>query len=245
MTESHLARCCADLARARLKLAGAQLRDAHYYASVPLCVIDAVFSIGVRYSSTARTVQRFAANQDPSWPVFDRRRMTNEAVAEKTVACLVAALEGRPPVDTAERIFQNHQRTSPRSGILKSQAVLEFAKALSRSGIEVFEDLTDDRKVATAREQVLQIKGQNSGISFDYFLLLAGSDNHVKADRMVRRFVSRAKCGPDATPNELHVPPMVAFKAVVTAARLLKRDFPNMTPRLLDSLIWAHERAQR
>ena len=240
-----LAKRCADLARASLELTGAELRDAHYYASMPLCVIDAVFSIGVRYSSTARAVQRFADHQEPKWPVFDRRRMTSQAVPEKTVACLIAALEGRPPVDTAEMIFKNHQRTSPRNGILKSQAVLEFAKALSRSGIEVFEDLTDDQKVATAREQVLRIKGQNSGISFDYFLLLAGSDNHVKADRMVRRFVSRAKCGPGVAPSELNVPPKVAFTAVVTAARLLKRDFPNMTPRLLDSLIWAHERAQR
>lgn len=243
--EGDLAQRCADLARARLKLAGAELRDAHYYASVPLCLIDAVFSIGVRYSSTARAVQRFAAHQDPKWPIFDRRRMTNEAVAEKTVACLVAALEGRPPADTAETIFKNHQRTSPRNGILKSQAVLEFAKALSRSGIEVFEDLTDDRKVATAREQVLQVKGQSSGISFDYFLLLAGSDNHVKADRMVRRFVSRAKYGHDVAPNELSIPPKLAFNVVVTAAHLLKGEFPNMTPRLLDSLIWAHERVQR
>lgn len=240
----NLGQRCADLARARLELTGAELRDAHYYASVPLCVIDAVFSIGVRYSNAARAVQRFAAHQEPKWPVFDRRRMTSEAVPEKTVACLIAALEGRAPVDTAEMIFKNHQRTSPRNGILKSQAVHEFAKALSHSGIEVFEDLTDDRKIATARGQVLRIKGQNSGISFDYFLLLAGSDNHVKADRMLRRFVSRAKGGPDVAPSELNVEQKEAFEAVVAAAHLLKRDFPSMTPRLLDSLIWAHERAQ-
>ena len=35
------------------------LSDAYYYSSLPLCVIDAVFSIGVKYTSTENTVRRY------------------------------------------------------------------------------------------------------------------------------------------------------------------------------------------
>ncbi len=46
--------------RTKLDLTQAILTDQAYsYYSLPLCVIDAVFSIGVRYSSTEATVRRF------------------------------------------------------------------------------------------------------------------------------------------------------------------------------------------
>jgi hypothetical protein len=35
------------------------LGDEYGYSNVPLCVIEAVFSIGVRYASTKKTVLRF------------------------------------------------------------------------------------------------------------------------------------------------------------------------------------------
>lgn len=52
---SQIAKYCQN----RLPLADARLSDEYYYHSLPLCVIDAVFSIGVKYSSTRNTVERF------------------------------------------------------------------------------------------------------------------------------------------------------------------------------------------
>ena len=49
---AHIRRTLDDL--------GTPLSDAAYeYTSLPLCVIDAVFSIGVRYESTENTVRDF------------------------------------------------------------------------------------------------------------------------------------------------------------------------------------------
>ena len=45
--------------RTQLDFTNLQLDQAYFYQSLPLCVIDAVYSIGVRYSSTEYTVQRF------------------------------------------------------------------------------------------------------------------------------------------------------------------------------------------
>ena len=42
-----------------LPLAGARLSDEYYYDSLPQCVIDAVYSIGVNYKSTRNTVIRY------------------------------------------------------------------------------------------------------------------------------------------------------------------------------------------
>jgi hypothetical protein len=43
--------------RRKLDFTDLQLDQTHFYQSLPLCVIDAVYSIGVRYSSTEATVR--------------------------------------------------------------------------------------------------------------------------------------------------------------------------------------------
>jgi len=47
-------------------LAPVEVSEEHRYASLPLCVIDAVFSIGVGYTSTQATVARFCDKS--GWP---------------------------------------------------------------------------------------------------------------------------------------------------------------------------------
>jgi hypothetical protein len=62
--------------------------DAAYeYASLPLCVIDAVFSIGVRYESTERTVNDFCARYH--WQKDGRGR----AGGERTISDFLQRLQ--------------------------------------------------------------------------------------------------------------------------------------------------------
>lgn len=65
---------------------------------------------------------------------------------------------------------------------------------LQQNGIEYFQDipklLNDIVLLQQVECQIGCIKGQSSGISFDYFLMLAGDCNSVKPDRMVMRFLS-------------------------------------------------------
>ncbi len=83
---------------------------------------------------------------------------------------------GLAPEDAADALFGNRQRTSTRSGILKAEAVRRFALALRDAGIDEFPDLDDDR-LAKAEAIARTIPGQRSGISFDYFRMLAGDDS--------------------------------------------------------------------
>ena len=164
------------------------LPEEFFYASLPLCVIDAVFSIGVTYTSTANTVARFCERQGCTKSLApDAPRSTGE----RTISEFLALFDDLTPDQMADDLFGNRQRTSTRSGILKAEAVRQFATALKENGIEDFGDMTETL-LTTVKKQVRNIPGQGSGISFDYFRMLAGNDNLTKPDRMVQRYIAKA-----------------------------------------------------
>lgn len=88
-----------------------------------------------------------------------------------------------------------------------------------------------------AIEEYLAAKrNQRSGISLIYFYMMAGSERHVKPDRMVVRFISRVL---NRKVCEREVQELVSG-----AAYLLHFSHPYMTPRILDNAIWSYERAR-
>jgi hypothetical protein len=141
----------------------------------------------------------------------------------------VELLAGQDFETLAKHTFKNRQRTSSRGGILKAEAVYRFAKVLVDLRISAFGDTEDLARNQTAEERVRGIPGQGSGISFSYFLMLAGSPG------MICRFVARALKIPSVAPG-------VAQKLVVAASMALNTEVPGLTPRLLDHEIWKYER---
>jgi hypothetical protein len=229
MSRARLAECVvAETTRTKLPLKDTVLGDEHEYASLPLCVIDAVFSIGVKYASTKLVPPRWAAAQAPQWPVHRKG-----AIKEHSISEFLDVAERFTRDELATQIFKNSQRTSSKNGILKAQAVRLFAVALQKAGIERFADCEDETKLELAEAYVRDVKGQSSGISFDYFLILVGHET-VKADRMICRFVARAA-------GLEHVAPTAAKRAVIDATALLKPMFPHLTTRLFDYIIWNYE----
>ncbi|MBN8630055.1 MAG: hypothetical protein J0L76_04275 [Rhodobacterales bacterium] len=213
-------------------LVPAQDADAYRYASLPLCVIDAVFSIGVTYESTVATVARVCDRL--GWPRLAPSRATRGA-GPQGLTNLLEAHAGLTAEAAAEHIYGNRQRTSSKSGILKAEAVRLFAEALLTAGIDSFPDITPDR-MGLAEALVLGLPGQGSGIAFDYFRMLAGDDSFIKPDRMVLRFVATALDLP-TEPN-----PRLSSVLVLLAARELARRGHDWTPRTLDYAIWVKQR---
>lgn len=207
--------------------------DAAYeYASVPLCVIDAVFSIGVRYESTERTVTDFCTR-------YQWQRDGRGKVKEHTVSDFLRVLE---PYENrweamADDVFRNRQRTSSRSGILKAEATFRFAKALQQFGIETFMDVLRSGLRNDLRQAIKAIPGQASGLSHAYFLILAGNQDGVKPDRMVTRFVADAL-------GVRNVAPDFAEELVRNASRTLRVEFSRLVPSSLDNKIWKYQRAK-
>lgn len=214
------------------KLPKIDLPAEYRYASLPLCVIDAVFSIGVKYGTTQATVDRFCKHT--GWQKFATSRKERGG-GPHSISDLISILGQKTDDETAGDIFENRQRTSSKAGILKSSAVRLYSEVLSDSGIQTFMDLSPV-KLELAEAGVLSLPGQSSGISFDYFRMLAGDDNLVKPDRMVQRYVANA-LNLDRAPT-----PRLTSILVRLAARELSRRGHYWTPLQLDYSVWTHQR---
>jgi hypothetical protein len=224
----------AEFCKAKLALANARLPDQYSYQSLPLCVIDAVFSIGVNYISTRNTVTRFCKY----FGINQINKIRPPAIADQLSITEFINLYNQYGVEVmAERVYQNLQRTSTRNGISKSEAVLRFSQALLRFGVDYFQDVNKILGNPSFESVIRRIPGQGSGLSLWYFYMLAGSDNYVKPDRMITRFIL------SATGKSLSIEE--SQTAVVGACEILVEDYPHLTPRMLDHLIWEYQRKQK
>ncbi len=53
-----------------------------HYHSLPLCVIDAVFSIGVRYRNAQNAVESWCRAQRPAWPLCNADASTRYTIKD-------------------------------------------------------------------------------------------------------------------------------------------------------------------
>lgn len=214
-----------------------RLPPEYEYPSVPLCVIDAVYSIGANYSSTSKTVEKWCRRHN--WPISRR----DQSGPERTIDDFVNIM--KPYSDDfdrmADQLFDNSQRTSSKSGIRKAEAAYEFARVLKLFEIDTLHDAITKTKNHMSRAEIKRhiqvITGQSSGLSYSYFLLLIGHEDVVKPDRMIRRFVANALGVRTISPER-------AEQLIIRACGYLTPAFPGLTPRELDHLIWKSERAK-
>lgn len=203
------------------------LQAGYGYGDLPCCVIDSVWSIGVRYDGVRNVVRRYREfyGLDGDCP-------------EHRISALVENIQGMGAEQFADQVVCNRQRTSTRGGILKAEAVLRFAKVLSGCGVELLGDCPRFGEQLKMEAAIREIPGQRRGISLRYFFMLAGDVNLVKPDRMTQRFVSKA-LGREASDHEVE-------DLIRCAAWTLQERYSGLTARDLDHEIWAFEsRARR
>ena len=217
--------------RAVLPLADFQPGEASYYRSLPLCVIDAVFSIGSHYVATRNTVQRFCAHFALE---SGNPRHPEPAPDQLSIQDFLAIYTQYGVEGMAGQVYQNRQRTSTRNGILKAEAALYFAEAIAAFDVDRFEHVARIFENEAFEARIKQIPGQRSGISLRYFYMLIGSQDYIKPDRMILRFLQAAL---DRTPGLQE-----AHDLVVVASMILRAEYPYLTPAALDHLIWAYQR---
>ena len=215
-----------------LSLAAASAPDEYRYQSLPLCVIDAVFSIGVRYSGTQRVVARYCQYTN------QRRFRGVEALpptsAQESISVFCDRPEQADPAVMANRVYDNRQRTSAKNGILKAEAVARFARCLRAHGVEVFQDIPRVADSEGFKADIRAIPGQRSSISLQYFWMLVGSDQFIKPDRMVLRFLQAALSRPVIVQE--------ASALMRAACEQLADKYAGLTPRLLDYEAWKYQR---
>jgi hypothetical protein len=220
---------------AELDLADARLSDEYYYDSLPLCIVDSVYSIGVDYPGTRNTVIRYCDREN----VQRISTPLGSASDAYTVDQLLSNIAQYSDSDFgAVSLFGNRRRTSSRNGILKAEAVYRFATVLAQNGIQTLNDIrsASAETISAIESQIKIIPGQRSGISFSYFLMLSGDDGHMKIDRWLLRFVG------DALGVARYNNVSQAYEDLLVVCSELQRAYPNLTPRLLDHTIWSYMR---
>lgn len=209
-----------------------QLGEEYSYRHLPLCLVDAIFSIGVRYTSTRKTVERLCAVVG----AHKSSVASSTGGREFTISDLLSLYSQHSLEDITTKVFDNRQRTSATSGILKSEAVLRAAKLMAKFGINSMADAGHiDDPVFEA--EFCEIPGQKSGISLRYLRMLVGSENEIKPDRQIIRFIAAAT-GREPKVDECH-------PLLVEVCRALSSEYPNLKPRTLDNLIWQYQSRNR
>ena len=122
----------------------------------------------------------------------------------------------------------NRNKTSSVNGILKTEAVVQACRLLSGNGIETTEDLLVRSEELESKWRN-EVRGQASGISWKYLLMLAGQSG-VKPDRWIHRFMSRVGAGPEVSPSDF----------VDAIVKTLDRE--NIDATAVDHRIWSIER---
>lgn len=211
-TIEHIVAYC----RANFDLA--TIKDSEYvgYNTLTLCIVDSVFSIGIRYTIVENVIKRFQQHFPPE---------------RQTLGHLLEAYSIRGVEGMANDVFCNRNRTSPRSGILKAEAVLRFASVVSEFGAKTTLDALMLINNSKFEDSIMAIPGQREGISLAYFYMLAGEKNMVKPDRMISRFLNNV--------TGHHYSSRECQQMVIQAAAILSQDYPHLTTRALDFAIWS------
>lgn len=198
-------------------------RMAGYPGSAALCVIDSIQSTGPHYTSVMNVVSRYRDY---------RIGQGGKPDADGTRGLLATFDDLHGPDGWAETIGNRNRTYQSKQAPLKAVAIQQAAQRLAELGV----DSTDELRQVVASEPArfdavhaawLSVVSQSSGITWDYFLMLAGIPG-VKADRMVVRFVANAIGHPDA-----RMSPSVAAALVRAAA-----DHFHVSATVLDHAVW-------
>lgn len=211
-------RCNADLGDPDL-----WFRPDGYPRSLALCIIDSIASTGAHYNSVKNVLRHY---------IDFRQAQGGDADTDNAGALLDTFDELGGPQEWAA-MTNNRKPTSTTKGApLKAAAIHEAARRLRELGIDSTDDLraADADELASAKKAWARVPGQRSGITWNYFLMLAGTPG-VKADRMVIRYVADAI---GAAPENVS-----ATDAAMLVKAVAEKCGHNVTH--LDHAIWRFE----
>lgn len=202
------------------------LAEEYDYKNVPFCVIDSVFSIGVRYEGVKNVVNKVKG--------YLARDTFDDDFSQLTTSSYLDIINGLSYDELADKIY-NKQRTSTTNGILKAEAVSLFLKVLKKHNIEAISDIPSVYNNSGFENEIMNIKGQGTGLSLKYFYMLSGYEDLIKPDRMILRFLS------NIINRELSFDS--ATEILVEVAKEISRvKNRKITAKQLDNIIWKYQR---
>ena len=202
---------------------GAELAEvderAYCYHSLPICIVDCVYSLRARYNSvTVPIVERYAAE----YLGGDK----SAADDKDTITDFIRHLTEMGLENFADNVAENHQVIG---GVPKAKVCLDIAETLRELGIETLRDFQEYPSKMGLAEAIKSVKGMgNAGVN--YLFMLTGDDSRSKPDVHIHHCIAEA-CGEDVSDVECQ-------QIIEEATNILKETYPNLTVRKLDGAIW-------
>ena len=240
MTNSALFPCLIAKVRTELDLPHVKLSAGYYYQSLPLAVIDAVFSIGVRYESVVNAVHCFAGRA--GWRIYRPHGSPYPEVNEqRTMSEFLAEFTKLTPSEHPSTIFGNRSFANPASAkpIPKAELVRQVAAVLVSLGIERFVDFQSFPEPRALDEALCTLPAMSSGVIVSYIRMLCGSETDVKPDRHIHAFIRAASGNATLLLTNSEVSSLMKAAALALAS---EQGLNHLTPRMLDHAVWNLQR---
>jgi hypothetical protein len=232
----------AALASADLELVVVALRDlgvgsdsgtaAEYgYPNLPLCLVDAVFSLREPYSQVRCTVVRFGRYWDAN---FGPPRAKSP---ELRLSTFTRVAEIIPAEQLARDMFQDAHKAPGCRGLLKAAVVVDLAQRLCGAGIETREDVLMDEHQTALHKAVTNTKGIGP-VGLRYLRMLCGDEHEAKPDVWIHRFLEEDVLTRSVSEDE-------AVGLLRAATEIIRADVPWLTLRAVDHAVWLHKSGNR
>ena len=199
--------------------------ETYYYRSLSACILDCVYSLRAKYFSvTVPVVDRYAA----------KYMKGDRLAAGDTLDDFIAHMKEFGCKNFAAELLKNNQK---QSGRLKSEVCYDLAANLLKLGVHTIEDLqqaqvSDGAGLAAC---VRGVKGIGDAAE-SYLYMLAGDVNRCKPD------VHLLQSMKDAYGCTVEV--KYCQEIMEGAVSILRSQYPSLTVRGLDALIWEKYRAK-
>ena len=214
----------ADYCRMNFDLTGSESYD---YRSLPVCLIDCVYSLRARYETvTIPIVNRYASAY-----MDGNKNGTEDTVSQ----FLQHVQELGGPQAFADKIAKNHQKLGGKASIPKELVCFKLAQYLSYLHIETLEDFQNFQSQELLEIVIRSVKGLGDA-GVNYLFMLAGDANRCKPDVHIHRCVEDA-CGVPLSNEDCQ-------RLFTDAVSVLKEQYPALTVRRLDGIIWRKYQAQ-
>lgn len=191
------------------------------YRSLPICIIDCVYSLRAKYRSvTVPIVQRYA-NVYLNGDVMS---------TDDTISSFLERMNDCGLQYFADEVVRNHQKISH---IPKEEICYKIATYLECLNINTLADFRDYSHPELLEIVLNGVKGfGDAGIN--YLFMLAGDTNRCKPDVHIHRCIKDA-CGFDVSNDDCQV----IFSEAVTE---MQDEHPGLTVKDLDFAVWSHYR---
>ena len=198
------------------------LENSYYsvpYQSLSVCILDCVYSLRAQYySTTVPLVQRYA----------DKFMNGDPYNSGDTLEKFIANINNNGGVELfAKNILKNKQRLG---GDIKSFVCYEIARKLLLLGIDDLTSFRNFNSLEILEIVIKSVKGMGTA-GMNYLFMLVGDPNRCKPDVHIHHCICDA-IGHDISDEECQT-------LLTSAVSILKQEYPNLTVKDLDGLIWS------